>query len=210
MFVRVLSPTTRSNLALVAGTPLADQFYLAGGTAVALYLDHRRSYDLDFFIPERDFPSDLPRRELMHLGELVVLHEGAGTFVGTLDGEQISFFVYPYPLLESTMTFVGVQIAQLPDLAAMKLDAISSRGTKRDFIDLYQICQDVFPLRETIQHFERKYAGVRYSMVHLLKSLKYFEDAESDPMPPMLVPLEWAGVKRFFEGEVRQLLEEFL
>lgn len=210
MFVRVLSPTTRSNLALVAGTPLADQFYLAGGTAVALHLDHRRSYDLDFFIPERDFPSDLPRRELMHLGELVVLHEGAGTFVGTLDGGQISFFIYPYPLLESTVTFKGVQVAQLPDLAAMKLDAISSRGTKRDFIDLYQICQDVFPLRKVIQHFERKYADVRYSMVHLLKSLKYFEDAESDPMPPMLVPLEWVEVKRFFEGEVRQLMEEFL
>ena len=61
-----------------------------------------------------------------------------------------------------------------------------------------------------IQHFERKYAGVRYSMIHLLKSLKYFEDAESDPMPPMLVPLEWAEVKRFFEEKVRRLMEELL
>ena len=91
MFVRVLSPTTRKNLALVAKTPLAAQFYLAGGTAVALHLDHRRSYDLDFFIPERDFPLDLPRRELVHLGALVVLQESVGTFVGTLDGAQISF-----------------------------------------------------------------------------------------------------------------------
>lgn len=210
MFVRVLSPTTRNNLALVAGTPLADRFYLAGGTAVALHLDHRRSYDLDFFTLGRDFPADLPRRELMHLGELSVLHEGAGTFVGTLDEVRISFFVYPYPLLESPETFEGAQVARLPDLAAMKLDAVSSRGTKRDFIDLYQICQDAFPLRHAIQHFERKYAGVQYSMVHLLKSLKYFEDAEPDPMPPMLVPLEWAEVKRFFEGEVRRLMGELL
>ena len=210
MFVRVLSPTTRNNLALVAGTPLADRFYLAGGTAVALHLDHRRSYDLDFFTPERDFPTDLPRRELMHLGELVILQEGAGTFVGTLDGGQISFFIYPYPLLESPEIFEDAQVAKLPDLAAMKLDAVSSRGTKRDFIDLYQICQDVFPLGRAIQHFERKYAGVRYSMVHLLKSLKYFADAEFDPMPPMLVPLEWGKVKQFFEGEVRRLMEELL
>lgn len=210
MFVRVLSPTARNNLALVAGTPLADQFYLAGETAVALHLNHRRSYDLDFFIPERDFPADLPRRELAHVGELAVLHEGAGTFVGTLDGVQISFFIYPYPLLEAPAVFEGIQVARLPDLAAMKLDAISSRGTKRDFIDLYQICQDAFPLQQVIQHFEHKYAGVRYSKVHLLKSLKYFADAESDPMPAMLIPLEWAEVKQFFEGKVRRLMNELL
>ena len=208
MFVRVLSPTARDNLALVAGTLLGDQFYLAGGTAVALRLDHRHSYDLDFFTPERDFAADLPRRELAHLGELVILHQGAGTFVGTLDGVQISFFIYPYPLLEAPVTFEGVQIANLPDLAAMKLDAISSRGAKRDFIDLYQICRDAFPLRQVIQHFERKYASVQYSMVHLLKSLKYFADAESDPMPSMLVSLEWAEVKRFFDEQVRRLMGE--
>ena len=73
MFVRVLSPTTRNNLALVAGTPLADRFYLAGGTAVALHLNHRRSYDLDFFTPERDFQADLARREMRT--------EGRGTAV---------------------------------------------------------------------------------------------------------------------------------
>jgi len=208
MFVRVLSPTARENLALVAGTLLGDQFYLAGGTAVALHLDHRHSYDLDFFTPERDFAADLPRRELAHLGELVILHQGAGTFVGTLDGVQISFFIYPYPLLKTPATFEGVQIANLPDLAAMKLDAISSRGAKRDFVDLYQICRDAFPLGQVIQHFERKYASVQYSMVHLLKSLKYFADAESDPMPSMLVPLEWAEVKRFFDEQVRRLMGE--
>jgi hypothetical protein len=208
MFVRVLSPTARDNLALVAGTPLAGRFYLAGGTAVALHLDHRRSYDLDFFTPEHDFAVDLPRRELAHLGELVILHQGAGTFVGTLDGVQISFFIYPYPLLETPVTFEGVQVARLPDLAAMKLDAISSRGAKRDFVDLYQICQDVFPLRQVIQHFEHKYAGVQYSMLHLLKSLRYFADAESDPMPAMLVPLEWTEVKRFFDEQVQRLMGE--
>ncbi len=177
---------------------------------MALHLGHRRSYDLDFFIPERDFSADLPRRELAHRGELIVLHEKAGTFVGTLDGMQISFFIYPYPLLESPVEFEGIQVIGLPDLAAMKLDAISSRGTKRDFIDLYQICQDAFSLRQVIQHFERKYAGVQYSMFHLLKSLAYFEDAEPDPTPPMLVPLEWTEVKRFFEEEVRRLVRELL
>ncbi|HEC36453.1 MAG TPA: hypothetical protein ENI39_07960 [Anaerolineae bacterium] len=207
MLDRVLSPTTRKNLALVARTPLAERFYLAGGTAVALHLGHRRSYDLDFFTPEREFPIDLPRRELEPLGELIVLHEGTGTFVGTLGGGQLSFFIYPYSLLEPFVPFEGIQVASLPDLAAMKLEAISSRGTKRDFVDLYQICQTVFPLVEVFRHFERKYAGVRYSMFHLLKSLAYFDDAEPDPMPEMLIPLDWAEVKQFFEGEVQRLMK---
>lgn len=210
MFVNTLSPTTRRNLARVAETALAKQFYLAGGTAVALHLGHRQSFDLDFFVQAREFPADLPRRELAHLGELTVLDEAAGTFVGTLDGGQVSFFIYPYPLLETPVTFEGVQVAGLPDLASMKLDAISSRGTKRDFVDLYQISQSVFPLHETLAHFERKYAGVHYSMFHLLKSLHYFEDAEPAPMPSMLIPLDWVEVKRFFEREVKRLVEELL
>ena len=127
MFGHVLSATARKNLALVARTPLAQRFYLAGGPAVALHLGHRRSYDLDFFTPDRTFPPELPRQALAPLGELTVLH-----------------------------------------------------------------------------------AGVRYSVFHLLKSLTYFEDAEPDPMPEMLVPLDWEEVKRFFEGEVRRLMRELL
>ncbi len=210
MFVNVLSPAARQNLATIASTALASRFYLAGGTAVALHLGHRLSYDLDFFTPERSFPADLPRRELGHRGELAVTQEDAGTFLGTFNGVRISFFIYPYSLLEAPADLEGIQVAGLPDLAAMKLDAISSRGKKRDFIDLYGICQAAFSLEQVIQQFERKYAGVNYSMVHLLKSLTYFEDAEDDPMPQMLIPLEWPAVRRFFEDEVRRLMHALL
>ncbi len=206
MFVNVLSPAARQNLATVADTALAPTFYLAGGTATALHLGHRLSYDLDFFTPERSFPVDLPRRELSHRGQLTVTQEDASTFLGTFNGVRISFFIYPYSLLETPIELEGIHIASLPDLAAMKLDAISSRGKKRDFIDLYHICRDAFPLEQTIQHFEQKYAGVNYNMVHILKSLAYFQDAEDDPMPRMLTPLKWADVRRFFEAEVRRLM----
>jgi hypothetical protein len=210
MFERVLSSTIQKNLARIAETALVKQFYLAGGTAVALHLGHRQSYDLDFFTQEWGFATDLLRQELAPLGELTVLHQEGKTFIATLNGAQISFFIYPYPLLETLAVFAGIRLASLSDLAAMKLDTISSRGAKRDFVDLYQICQDAFSLREAIRHFERKYTGVKYSLIHLLKSLEYFEDAEPDPMPPMLVPLEWGEVKRFFEDEVRRLMRELL
>jgi hypothetical protein len=205
MFVRALPEGTQSNLATIARTPLATRFYLAGGTAVALHLGHRLSYDLDFFSLQ-PFPPDLPRRALAPLGELSVTQESEGTFLGAFNGLQISFFIYPYSLLEDPVVWQGIQIASLPDIATMKLDAISSRGKKRDFVDLYIICQRAFPLSQAIAFFEQRYASVRYNKFHLLKSLVYFEDAEGDEPPQMLEACDWSAVKGFFEDKVRRLM----
>ncbi len=82
----------------------------------------------------------------------------------------------------------------------MKISAIAGRGTKRDFIDLYVAAQR-FGLLELLRLFERKYEQVRYQKMHLRKPLTFFEDAEKDPMPNMLVPLGWNDIKQFFLRE---------
>jgi hypothetical protein len=64
-------------------------------------------------------------------------------------------------------------------------------------------------LGKLLQTFHKKFAKVNYSMVHVLKSLTYFEDAEQEPMPDMLVPLAWDEVKQFFCREVPPLLGRF-
>lgn len=134
--------------------------------------------------------------------------ENEGTFLGALDDLRISFFIYPYRLLAPPTLFGTVRIAALEDLAVMKLDAIASRGKKRDFIDLYFIRRDFLPLREMLPLVERKYEGVEYNFTHLLKSLMYFEDAEADPMPEMLEPVSWPDVRRFFEREAQALIRQ--
>jgi len=207
MFVHVLPARAQSNLATIAGTPLASLFYLAGGTAVVLHLGHRLSYDLDFFTLQ-PFPPDLPRRTLSPLGQLKIDQESEGTFLGIFNDLRVSFFIYHYPLLETPAWCEGIQVAGLADLAAMKLDAISSRGKKRDFVDLHHICQRAFPLAQAIAFFEQRYKGVQYSKVHLFKSLVYFADAEEDAPPKMLVPFDWAETKQFFEDEVQRLMRE--
>jgi len=207
MYVEGISAQVQASLELVGRTPLATQFYLAGGTAIALHLGHRRSYDLDFFSPA-PFDKGDPRRFLGPLGRLIVEQENEGTFLGTLDDVRISFFIYPYRLLASPVLFGAVRIAALKDLAVMKLDAIASRGKKRDFLDLYFICRDFLTLREMLPLVERKYEGVEYNFTHLLKSLMYFEDAEADPMPEMLKPVSWPDVRRFFEQEAQTLFRQ--
>ncbi len=108
-------------------------------------------------------------------------------------------------MLFPTNLFLNVAVADPRDIASMKVSAIASRGTKRDFVDLYA-CAERYGLTEILRLFSAKYAQAHYSMVHIFKSLIFFADAEKDPMPHMLVPLDWDRVKQFFLNQTPQLL----
>ncbi|RME89001.1 MAG: hypothetical protein D6770_05620 [Anaerolineae bacterium] len=207
MFESALSRETQSNLAAIGQTPLAAAFYLAGGTAVALHLGHRFSFDLDFF-SEKHFNVDEVLTTLKSLGEVKTFQATADTFNGELNGVRISFFLYPYPVLDAFSLFSGVQIATLRDLAAMKVDAITRRGTKRDFIDLYFICRRSFSLQEAMEYYFMKFRAFNISEIHVYKSLVYFADAEDDTHPQMIQPVRWDDVKAFFQQEVPRLYRQ--
>ncbi len=96
-------------------------------------------------------------------------------------------------------------IADIRDIACMKLDALASRGTKRDFVDIYCIAQTGLTLPEMIALFEKKYAELNYNLLHLKKSLVFFDDAEHDPMPRMIKEIAWREVKKFFQEETKKL-----
>ncbi|MGB7592807.1 MAG: nucleotidyl transferase AbiEii/AbiGii toxin family protein [Terriglobia bacterium] len=99
--------------------------------------------------------------------------------------------------LRRVESFHGIQVADPRDIAGMKSSAVASRGSRRDFVDLYAVSQK-YGLEKLLQTFRKKFAKVNYSMVHVLKSLTYFEDAEQEPMPDVLVPLAWNDAKQFF------------
>jgi hypothetical protein len=88
--------------------------------------------------------------------------------------------------------------------AQVEVSAIAGRGTRRDFVDLY-VATRKYGLPQMLEWFQRKYQRTSTSMVHVLKSLAYFEDAEKDPMPDLLAPLAWDEVKRFFSHEAARL-----
>jgi len=98
----------------------------------------------------------------------------------------------------------------LADIGCMKIDAISTRGRKRDFIDLYFICQKYCPLEKLLIDFARKYRKTGYNLSHILKSLSYFVDAETDPMPKMLVRTSWNSIKDFFIKETKRVVKDLL
>lgn len=198
----VLPPRWQEAVTTLERAGATEGFYLAGGTGLALQLGHRTSVDLDLFTP-RPFDA-LAVRDALRLGpEFAVQQVAEHTLHAELASIQLSFLYYVYPLQFETHTFGQLRVADVRDIGCMKLDALSSRGSRRDFVDLYFLLQQ-FELKELLEWFNAKYAAAAPNRVHLSKALTYFADAERDPMPNMLVPADWSRIRAFFETEVAE------
>lgn len=193
----------------LADSGFIKKFYLAGGSAVALFFNHRRSNDLDFF-SEKEFYTPILIKNLKKIGKFEAAKSPENTLIGNLDDIKISFFTLPYGLIEVPAKYKNLSIAKPLDLATMKILAISHRGTKRDFIDLYFLCQRIKPLDELLYLFQKKFGKYDYNIYHILKSLTYFENAENEKMPKMYISIDWERVKKFFEQEKPKLAKQFL
>lgn len=205
MHPEILAPPTRKCLDKLNAQTFLRPFYLIGGTAIALHLGHRQSVDLDF-VSASPVNTLLLRQELSGCGLFILDVEGKNTLHGSLDQVKISLMTYHYPLLDELVVFDGIQVAGLKDLAAMKLDTLSARGKRRDFVDVYAIAQTGVSLKNMLSWFEEKYSNLQYNPMHLIKSLTYFVDAEADPDPLYIKTMDWERVKSFFLKESRLLL----
>ena len=201
---------TASQLAVLDGlTAIAPvrEFYLAGGTALALRHGHRRSVDFDFFRQPLFDTEALAVALDGVFGDLQRLPTGEQTLYVRLQGVTTSFFRYPHRMLESTEpTPWGFGMASDADIGAMKIEAVAGRGSRKDFVDLYVLCRSGLSLEILFELFDRKFGTTRTERYHRLRALSYFEDAELEPMPDMLVPFDWDAAKRFFTTEATRLL----
>lgn len=204
MFTKALFGDTKTILAVLGKSNLLKDAYLAGGTAAALQLGHRLSFDLDFFTPKEfnslELIGELERAVGFNLEETT-----EGTILGRIKDIRFSLFLYKYKLLFPLKKFLGIDILDLRDIAAMKIAAVSDRGVKRDFIDLYLMCKAKISLDEMLRLYDKKYGKLASNLMHIKKSLIYFMDAEDQAMPKMLKPCRWEEVKRFFEREVKKI-----
>jgi hypothetical protein len=182
-------------------------FYLAGGTAAALHLGHRESVDLDFF-PDGAFEAGTVGRPLASASTCRWDQYERNSLVGVADGVKVSFFHYPYPLIEPAQTFAGLAVASPLDVGCMKLVAIGQRGLRRDFIDLYCLLDALQLEVWTLwQHTQRKF-GLRDDSVYwLARGLAYFEDAETEAEPKLRRALRWSDVRTFFLRQSKALLD---
>lgn len=186
---------------VVKSEVLAD-FYLVGETALALQIGHRLSVDLDFFgdcdLEELEITNILNRFDRVR-----IIKKSENILIYTVGSIKVDFVNYHYKWLSEPIVEDGIKLASMQDIGAMKLNAIAGRGSKKDFIDLHFLLER-FSLRELIDFYKEKYPDGSEFLV--LKSLNYFEDAELQEMPKMLIPVGWEEIKSDLKIKIQTFL----
>jgi hypothetical protein len=204
---KVLTPLQKKVLGQVGAILAEWQFYLGGGTALAIYFGHRHSVDLDWFTGVGIADPLRLAQDFRDKGVPFITGEiERGTLHGTLSGIRVSFLEYRYPLLKKPVFWpqFSSRIASLEDLACMKLSAIAQRGSKKDFVDMYALGMKRFPLEKMIRLYQQKY-DVK-DIAHLLYGLAYFDEAEKERMPKIYWNIDWQKIKKTIQGWVREMV----
>src|SRR3990167_6890730 len=156
------------------------EFYLAGGTALALHIGHRVSVDFDFFT-EKDFDTEeLYERVQKVFGEVGRTQESSNTLaVVVQDDVRISFMKYHYPLLDACVETEYLRLASIPDIGCMKLGAIVSRAELKDYVDTFFILKNL-SLEALLVKLAEKIPSLDQNLA--LKALISFDDITMGPI----------------------------
>ena len=203
LHTRCVHSATLELLRQLTNLPFLQDFYLVGGTALALYYGHRASVDLDLFT-NADVDWDALNDEILTIGEWQSFHRRKRIYQGYLEGVKVDFVHYPYPPLNPINHFEGFRLISIEDIAAMKLSAVTGRGSKKDFFDIHLLLQH-FTLAEMVVFFEKKFPQV--GTFHVIRSLTWFEDAEKDQDPDLFEEVSWHEVKIFITTTVNTYLK---
>jgi predicted nucleotidyltransferase component of viral defense system len=168
-----------------------DNFVLVGGTALSLQIGHRISVDIDLF-GNCDLEDFAFSEILSGFGETTILKKSKRIQIFSVNGIKVDLVDYNYKLISAPSIIDGIRLASEMDIAAMKLNAIAGRGSKKDFIDFYYLGKK-FSLDEMIKFYNEKYPDGSEFMVR--KSLTYFDDADKDDMPLMTDNIDWDEIK---------------
>lgn len=199
---QTVSPKLLELIEILMQIEAFSDFNLVGGTALALQIGHRVSIDIDLFgtseINEIEF-----NEELSQLGKIHLIKKSKNILIYNINGIKVDFVNYNYPLLERPLKVDNIRLASLKDIGAMKLNAISGRGSRKDFIDLYFLL-NFFSLDEILNFYNEKYIDGSEFLV--LKSLQYFDDAENEDFPAMSQQISWEAVKTRIIKEAKGIM----
>lgn len=194
-------PNTLELLKTLAQAPMLSNMRLVGGTALALQYGHRRSVDLDFFGQTTESVEELSDALKECAGSLTLLSASKTIRVYKIRDVKVDIVNYSYPWIDEALKEDGLQLASPKDIAAMKVNAVVGRGTKKDFVDIYFLLKH-YSFEQLMQFYLEKYAdGTEY---RALMSMTYFGDADPQPMPYMFTNVTWESIKENILLEVER------
>lgn len=208
MYWKVIDENRKQILKKILDIIELKKFYMAGGTALALQNGTRESFDFDFFVQEQ-FDTNLLLEDLKKIGETKVTFISNTTLHCILENVKLTFLYFPNKLIDKTIkveNFKNLYLASIKDIAAMKLIAISQRGAKKDFFDLYSICKEYnYSINDILKLLDIKYESNHLNYFHIIKSIIYFNDAEDEILPKVFIEYSWEKIKNFYITEYKKL-----
>ena len=198
---KAVEPHTLSLILSLQTKPYTRDFLLVGGTALALQLGHRTSTDVDLFTNKRfDVPQLLGF--LRNDFSIQVRNQMNHALLLNINSIKTDFVFQPSDLLSTPVEVENVRMASLIEIGAIKFSAITARGRRRDFIDLYCLMEH-FTLPELLDAFLIKYKDATLELA--IRSLFYFEDADNDLEPKCFFDYSWDKIKSKIKKEASKL-----
>ena len=199
--LQTVAPDTLELLKTIDSKPEMKGFRLVGGTALALQYGHRQSVDLDFFGSPTVSQEDTID-VLSSLGNITIHNRTDKILQVVLRGIKVDVIDYSrYGWIDPPVVDDGIVLASPCDIAAMKINAVEGRGSRKDFVDIYMLLQH-YTLGELLDFYSMKYPN--YSIFRALLSLTYFDDAETQAMPKTFIPQTWEVIKAYISDKVKE------
>ncbi len=178
-----IDTTTLELIKNLQSDPYFTDFNLVGGTALSLHIGHRKSIDIDLFTT-KDFDSQHYLEYLEEHFDFQMQYQHRNIIKGLINSVFVDLIKHEYPIINPIISEENIRILSKPDIAAMKVNAISGDGTRfKDFIDIYFLLKE-YSFEEILKFYNKKY-GSRNEF-HAIKSLGYFDDIVAEDWPKMI------------------------
>lgn len=179
----LIAPETFQLIQQLQSLPELNQFYLVGGTALALQLGHRNSIDIDLFT-QNEFDTQLLIDTISQDFKLTPTVRFKNGLMGIINGVKSDFIRHNYPFINTPITQEGITYLSMEDIAAMKINAISNSGKRlKDFIDIYYLLEH-FSMEEIISFYGQKYTD--FNPLIAIRAVGYFDDIDPSIDPPVM------------------------
>lgn len=185
--------------------PELQDFFLVGGTNLSLKLGHRISIDLDLFTDKRFDAFKLHDTLQKYYPDMIVTLNNQTTLLCYIKGIKVDFVLYEYGLINPIEEHEGVRFASIPDIVAMKLNAISRRGVKKDYWDVAELL-NLYSIDEMISFFKEKHKTTDVGQI--IRSLVYFDDADESDTPKSLKKVTWKAVKETIKTKIKEYIKQ--
>jgi len=183
-----------------------SDFYLVGGTALALQIRHRRSVDFDLFHNKEISDNLLPKiRRVFKDFEVKTILKHSEQSIVKIDGIKVDFVKYAFPLILDLAEFKNVKMVKVPEIAAMKAYTLNYRGTYKDYVDLYFILKEKYATIGQIKKIAEAKYKENFNFRLFLEQLIYLEDFKLEEIEFLKKKIEKSEMKNFFEREIKKI-----